>query len=105
LYFVVAKHIIQISYAILGASNQMLRLKKLKVCTRDSTHSYPRYPTQLRGFVQQEINQLWVCDITYICTHACFCFLSLITDGYLHKIAGWVLAQSLSFHYTQEVLW
>ncbi|KAA6336425.1 hypothetical protein EZS27_015420 [termite gut metagenome] len=92
-------------YRILRENNLMLRLKKRKVRTTDSTHPYPRYPNLIRGFVPEEINQLWVSDITYIWTHTGFCFLSLVTDGYSHKIVGWVLAQSLAFHDTEEALW
>jgi transposase InsO family protein len=92
-------------YRILREGGLMLKLKKRhKARTTDSGHEYPRYPNLIHGFVPDRINQLWVSDITYIWTQAGFCFLSLITDAYSHKIVGWQLAPTLVYRYTQEAL-
>lgn len=40
-------------------------------------------------------HQAWVADITYLRTHAGFCYLALISDVYSRKIIGWDLADSL----------
>jgi transposase InsO family protein len=79
-------------------------LKKRKTRTTDSSHGYARYPNLIRGFLPEEINQLWVSDITYIWTAAGFCFLSLVTDAYSHKIVGWRLAPTLAYGHTEEAL-
>jgi transposase InsO family protein len=92
-------------YRILRECGLMLKLKKRhKTRTTDSTHKYPRYPNLTLGFVPERINQLWVSDITYIWTSAGFCYLSLITDAYSHKIVGWKLAPTLAYRYTEEAL-
>lgn len=92
-------------YTILRESGLMLRLKRRRHCkTTDSTHSYPLYPNLIRGFVPTGKNQLWVCDITYIRIAKDFCFLSLVTDAYHHKIIGFSLAPTLAFHYTEQAL-
>jgi transposase InsO family protein len=92
-------------YRILRESGLMLKLKKRhKTRTTDSTHKYPRYPNLIRGFVPEKINQLWVSDITYIWTDEGFCFLSLVTDAYSHKIVGWKLAPTLAYRHTEEAL-
>jgi transposase InsO family protein len=64
----------------------------------------PIYPNLIRGFQPVGINELWVCDITYIWTLSGFCFLSLITDAYSHMIIGYTLAPKLEFHYTESAL-
>jgi len=91
-------------YTILRESGLMLRLKRRSCRTTDSTHSYPLYPNLIRNFVPTTINQLWVCDITYVWTMRGFCYLSLITDAYSHKIIGHTLASTLAYHYTEEAL-
>lgn len=91
-------------YRILQESDLMLRLRKRKTRTTDSGHPYPRYPNLIRGFVPERINRLWVSDITYVRLMEGFCFLSLITDAYSHKIVGWKLAPTLQYHYTREAL-
>jgi transposase InsO family protein len=45
-----------------------------------------------------------VSDITYIRLTEGFCFLSLITDAYSHKVIGWQLAPGLQYSYTCEAL-
>ena len=50
----------------------------------------------LEGFAPDAPHQLWVCDITYVHTKEGFAYLSLITDGYSHKIVGYGLRLDLS---------
>lgn len=92
-------------YTILRQSGLMLRIKRTRRCrTTNSGHGYPLYPNLIREFVPTAINQLWVCDITYIWTNKGFCFLSLVTDAYSHKIRGYSLAPTLAFRYTEQAL-
>jgi transposase InsO family protein len=53
------------------------------------------YPNLIRGFDFYRPNQLWVSDITYVSLKDGFAYLSLITDAYSHKIAGYKLNQTL----------
>lgn len=92
-------------YRILRESGLMNELKRRRRCkTTDSGHGYLTYPNLVRGFKPGGINRMWVCDITYVWTLRGFCFLSLVTDAYSHKIIGYCLAPSLEFHYTEEAL-
>lgn len=92
-------------YRILRESGLMLRLKhRHHYHTTNSKHPYPLYPNLIRGFTPTGINQLWVCDITYIWTLKGFCFLSLVTDAYSHKIIAYILAPTLAYHYTEQAL-
>jgi transposase InsO family protein len=91
-------------YRILQESGLMLRIRKRRTRTTDSSHGYCCYRNLIRGFVPERSNQLWVSDITYIRTLTGFCYLSLVTDAYSHKIVGWTLAPKMEYHYTQEAL-
>jgi transposase InsO family protein len=45
-----------------------------------------KYPDLRKGFDFESSNLLWVSDITYIRVKGEFAYLSLITDGYSHKV-------------------
>ena len=64
--------------------------------TTNFNHRYHKWKNLIRGFTPLEANRLWVSDITYISLErGNVCYLHLITDGYSHKIVGWVLADTL----------
>ena len=64
--------------------------------TTNSNHRFHKWKNLVRGFVPLEANKLWVSDITYISLEGGnVCYLHLITDGYSHKIVGWILADTL----------
>ena len=71
------------------------RRKRRKPLTTDSNHPYRKYPNRVRDLVPEQANQLWVSDITYIAIPGGYCYLSLITDVYSHKIVGWCLWENL----------
>lgn len=91
-------------YTLLRSKGLMLKIKKRKTRTTDSEHPYIRYKNLAKDVVPDAANQLWVADITYIWTSQGFCYLSLITDAYSHKIMGWILADSLKYIHTEEAL-
>jgi len=61
-----------------------------------SKHRFKKCPHIVRDFIPIAPNQLWVSDITYIHLHEGFAYLSLITDAYSRKIAGFCLSRDLS---------
>jgi transposase InsO family protein len=71
------------------------RRKRRKVSTTDSNHPFRKYPNLIRGLQVIRPNQLWVSDITYIRIGDGFGYLSLITDAYSRKIAGYCLYPTL----------
>ena len=52
--------------------------KKKWICTTDSNHRLPVYPNLIKDLNVNEINQLWVADITYIHILVCFIYLAVI---------------------------
>ena len=49
-----------------------------------------------RQFVAQDINQLWVADMTYIPTWAGFVYLAAITDVFSRKVVGWAFGEQMT---------
>jgi len=74
----------------------LLRRGRRGPTTTDSRHRYKKYPNLVRELVTNRPNELWVSDITYISTYAGFCYLSLITDAYSHRILGYHVHHNLS---------
>ena len=60
--------------------------------TTNSNHIYFKYPNLVKELVITYVNQLWVCDITYIYTvDDKFCYLHLVTDAFSRMVIGYVL--------------
>lgn len=82
-------------FDLLRERGMLVRRRKRKHITTDSSHPYKKYPNLVKEFIPMIANELWVSDITYIDTKEGFMYLSLITDAYSHKIVGWHLAETL----------
>jgi transposase InsO family protein len=66
-----------------------------KVATTNSRHSFPRFPNQVAGLIIQQVDQVWVADITYIHLGQGFVYLAVLMDIFTRQIRGWELARSL----------
>jgi putative transposase len=83
-------------YELLGEHGYLLRYRRRKPYTTDSNHPYKKYPNLIREIKYlTHPGQLWVSDITYIRLKEKFCYLSIITDAYSHKIIGHCLHPTL----------
>ena len=83
-------------YELLGQHGYLIRYRKRKPYTTDSNHPYKKYPNLIREIKYlTHPGQLWVSDITYIRLKEKFCYLSIVTDAYSHKIIGYHLHPSL----------
>ena len=83
-------------YHLLGEHGYLLRYRRRKVYTTNSNHPYKKYPNLIRGIKYfTHPGQLWVSDITYIRLTYGFCYLSIVTDAYSHKIIGYCLHPTL----------
>jgi transposase InsO family protein len=63
--------------------------------TTTSRHSLPVFTNLIKGLELTSPNQAWAVDITYIRTFEDFGYLSLITDMFSRKIAGYHLGSTL----------
>jgi putative transposase len=83
-------------FDLLRENGLLVRRRKRKYpLTTFSRHWLRKYPNCINGFIATAANQLWVSDITYIEIGGIFGYLSLITDGYSHKIVGFYLSEDL----------
>ena len=82
-------------YGLLGSYGMLIRQRKRKPYTTNANHRYKKYPNLIRDMIVTRAGQLWVSDITYIRHTGGFCYLSIITDAYSHKIVGYKLHPSL----------
>jgi transposase InsO family protein len=92
-------------FSILDTFGLLVRIrKKRKPITTDSNHPFYKYPNLIKQMDVVRPNQLWVSDITYISLINKFCYLSLITDAYSHKIVGYCLWENLKRDGTMNAL-
>ena len=48
-----------------------------------------------RKFVATAPNQLWVADLTYVRTHACWVYVAFVLDVFARMVVGWQVSTSL----------
>jgi putative transposase len=83
-------------FDIMERYDLLIRQRKRRTITTDSNHPYFKHKNLIQHLTLNGRNQLWVSDITYLTTKKGFCYLSLITDAFSHKIVGYKLMESLS---------
>jgi putative transposase len=70
----------------------LVRKRRRATVTTNSRHRFRCYDNLLENVVVERPEQVWVSDITYLRLAAGrFCYWSLITDAYSHKVAGYHL--------------
>ena len=57
-----------------------------------------------RQFVANDINQLWVADMTYLPTHTGFTYLAMVVDVFSRKVVGWQLADRMTSDIVMDAL-
>ena len=82
-------------YELLRKYNLLIKIKKRYTITTNSNHPYYKWPDLTGNIIVTAIEQLWVCDITYLRTENGFVYLSLITDAYSRKVVGYHVSQYL----------
>ena len=83
-------------FDLLREQGLLVRRKRNGARTTFSCHRFRKYPDLVKDLIIERPNQLWVSDITYICTGPGFAYLSLVTDAYSRKIIGFGLSHDLS---------
>lgn len=82
-------------FNLLSINNLLIRKRRKRFTTTNSSHWLRKYPNLIKGFVPTQSNQLWVSDITYWKVKNNLFYISFITDCYSHKIVGYHVAQTL----------
>jgi putative transposase len=87
----------------LGLKARQKRAFKPK--TTDANHPDPIAPNRLATMAKpQSVNQVWVGDITYICTAQGWLYLAAVMDLYSRKIVGWATSPALETSLVKEAL-
>ena len=76
--------------------DNLLAVRRRKfVATTDSTHGFVVYPNLAEQLIVNDMNQLWVADITYVRLLAEFVYLAVVLDAFSRRAVGWALARNL----------
>lgn len=78
-------------HSLLQSHNQVIRPGRRVPKTTYSNHWMKKYPNLIKDLEVRSTEQVWVCDLTYICVGADFNYLSLITDAHSRMIMGYCL--------------
>lgn len=70
--------------------------KRAWVLTTDSDHDEQVYLNLAGRLVPDDVNQLWVADLTYIRLAQEFVYLAVVIDRYSRRVVGWALGADLS---------
>ena len=66
------------------------------VTTERNQRQRPAPDLVKRVFVAQDINELWVADMTYIPTWEGFLYLAVVTDACSRKVVGWAFGVQMT---------
>lgn len=82
-------------FNLVRSQGMLIKTKKKWVHTTNSFHRFKVHADLVQRRAALHAEEIWVSDITYLRTSACFVYLSLITDAYSRKIVGYHLATDL----------
>lgn len=78
-------------HLLLRENNLLVKRKRKTPKTTNSRHWMKKYPNLIKEIPVHKIEQVWVCDLTYLCVGYDFNYLSLIMGAYSKKIVGYHL--------------
>jgi putative transposase len=81
---------------IMKSKGWLCRRKKRFKPTTNSKHKYPVYDNLIKNITVENINQIWVADITYIALTGEFAYLAAILDAYSRRVIGYNLSHMLT---------
>jgi transposase InsO family protein len=91
-YLVNAKRVLR----LMRADNLLaLRLRRFVPQTTDARHTWRMWPNLARGMATQNVNELWVADITYVRLNEEFVYVAVLLDAHSRRVIGWALARHL----------
>jgi len=83
-------------FDLMAARGLLVQKRKRLIKTTNSQHWHRKYDNLIKEVVPNKRDQLWASDITYIPVAGSFCYLSLVTDIYSHKIVGFNVSENLA---------
>ena len=80
---------------LMQEDNLLANRKRKFVPTTDSDHDFLVYPNLAKDLKLDDVNQLWVADITYIRLAEEFVYLAVVLDAHSRRVVGWALDRTL----------
>ena len=80
---------------LMQEDNLLANRKRKFVPTTDSDHDFLVYPNLAKDLKLDDVNQLWVADITYIRLAEEFVYLAVVLDAHSRRGVGWALDRTL----------
>mgnify|MGYP000022015069 CR=1 FL=1 len=85
-----------VAKAMRSAGIRAKTARRFRVCTTDSNHPHRIAPNLLeRDFTADRVNEVWVCDITYVPTREGFLYVAGVLDVHSRMIVGWSMADHM----------
>jgi putative transposase len=78
---------------IMREESLLCQLQRRFVPTTDSAHAFAGYPNLVEDFEVDDLDRVWISDITYVRLPTTFCYLAAILDAYSRKCVGWKLSR------------
>ena len=91
-------------YRLMQAQQLLCQAKKRFVVTTNSDHTYERYPNLYENHIPDQLNRVWVSDITYVRLRKGHAYLAVILDACSRKVIGWELSRALDASLTLAAL-
>lgn len=89
---------------LMRQDNLLCLRKRSFLRTTDSAHPFPVFPNLAATITPNNVNQLWVADITYIRLRCEFVYLAVVLDVYSRRVVGWALGRTLEAELTLTAL-
>ena len=80
---------------LMGEDNLLAVRRRKFIVTTDSGHPFRVYPNLSEHLVLNDVNQLWVADMTYLRLQREFVYLAVVLDAWSRRVVGWALGRKL----------
>lgn len=85
--------------------DNLLAIRRRKfIVTTDSDHTFKVYPNLAQHLELNDINQLWVADLTYVRLEEEFVYLAVVLGAYSRRVIGWALERTMEAPLTLAAL-
>jgi putative transposase len=80
---------------VMRQESLLCQRKRRFVATTDTRHDGRVFPNLLRATPIEELDRVWVADLTYIRLPTTFAYLACVLDAYSRRCIGWHLSRSI----------
>jgi len=82
-------------FDLMRFNDLLIRPRRRYTQTTMSKHWLRKWPNLIKDRRANDIDEIWVSDITYLKTEEGNCYLNMITDAYSRKIVGYAVADNM----------